>query len=335
MTVLPELVETALVPLQNIGVGGSTSSAAATTVTTTAPLVPGIGAATPASSVSSFLTPAPAVTSTTLAVSQPLTPTPAPVPVSASYLAPPVAPTASPAQTVAGNTVGSLSSTQAPAPALVPTPIVTALPTTFEINSRRLQEPSSSDGEQLLSAGVATGGASTAPASIEIDGDAFTQLDDNATMATVANAEGQEGEMKAELSRDAGLLIGFAVLAFMVSVLLASLLASHFPLACANLTTIEENYENMPNPFDHGSSVKNLSQIMGQFGADWFLPVLPRRALSDGVSYPRPGEPVLPVDGFKPEEIWKFRYVAIPAQQPETEQAPLSTGFFQRIFGGR
>jgi hypothetical protein len=142
----------------------------------------------------------------------------------------------------------------------------------------------------------------------------------------------KEPSISEELTRDAGLLVGFAILSFMVSVLLASLLASHLPLALTNLTTIEENYENMPNPFDHGTYMKNLGQILGQFGVDWFLPIMPRHPLSDGVSYPRPGEPVLPIDGFRPEEIWKFRYVAIPAQQQEPEESSLSTGLFGRLF---
>jgi hypothetical protein len=112
---------------------------------------------------------------------------------------------------------------------------------------------------------------------------------------------------------DVCLLLFFAVFSFLVSVLLASLLASHLPLACANLTTIEENYENMENPFAHGSYLKNLQQILGAIGPDWLLPIMPRRPLSDGVSFPRSQE-LLPTvgAGLEPEDLWKLRYASAP-----------------------
>lgn len=127
-------------------------------------------------------------------------------------------------------------------------------------------------------------------------------------------------------------LFAFGVLSLLLSLLLGSLLSSHLPLALQNITTIEENYENMPNPFDHGGKMKNLSQIFGEFGPDWFFPVAPRHPLSDGVSFPRPHEEHLrPQDmHLQPEDFWKLRY-AQTSQQPEQEQgqSAYATGFFE------
>mmetsp|Transcript_50190 Transcript_50190/g.162511 ORF Transcript_50190/g.162511 Transcript_50190/m.162511 type:complete len:395 (+) Transcript_50190:73-1257(+) len=80
----------------------------------------------------------------------------------------------------------------------------------------------------------------------------------------------------------------FGLFAFLIALLLTSLLSTHVPLALRNLTTIEDFYENMPNPYEQGGSrISNLAQVFGKFGIDWFLPVRPCRPLSDGISYPR------------------------------------------------
>jgi len=64
------------------------------------------------------------------------------------------------------------------------------------------------------------------------------------------------------------------------------MLEQHAHLATMNATTIEGHYDNMPNPFDMGSTVPNREQIFGIFGIDWFLPILPARPLSDGSRLP-------------------------------------------------
>jgi len=88
----------------------------------------------------------------------------------------------------------------------------------------------------------------------------------------------------------------FGFFAFSIGLLLTSLLSTHVPLALRNLTTIEDFYENMPNPFDMGSHVANLSAVFGAWGLDWFLPVRPCRPTTDGVVYP-------PHDGFHLEDF--------------------------------
>jgi hypothetical protein len=80
----------------------------------------------------------------------------------------------------------------------------------------------------------------------------------------------------------------FGLFALFVCMLLTPMLATHLPLATQNLTTIEDNYENMPNPFDQGSSSANLAQIFGGYGVDWFIPIAPWKPLSDGVSFRAP-----------------------------------------------
>merc|ERR1740138_905076 len=92
-----------------------------------------------------------------------------------------------------------------------------------------------------------------------------------------------------EVSDVAAFLI-FGLLALFISVLLTPMLMAHVPLATLNLTTIEDNYKNMPNPFDQGSATGNLAQIFGACGFDWLLPVDPWRPLSDGISYARSDE---------------------------------------------
>jgi len=109
----------------------------------------------------------------------------------------------------------------------------------------------------------------------------------------------------------------FGVVALAVFFLLGSMLSSHFPLAVQNMTSIEECYDDS-NPYDFETMGENLAQIFGDFGPDWFLPIMPLRPLSDGISFAKVDE-TLP-DGLEydegsddenassPAELWTFRY---------------------------
>jgi len=120
----------------------------------------------------------------------------------------------------------------------------------------------------------------------------------------------------------------FGFLAVSVSCMLTILLVQHFPLALRNCTSIEELYSNMDNPYDLGDGCANLSELFGEFGCDWFLPVQPCRPMCDGLSFRTAGE-VLPPQledaladsasenednaafGFSrppPEALWSHRY---------------------------
>jgi len=127
------------------------------------------------------------------------------------------------------------------------------------------------------------------------------------------------------------LVFGMLDLAFLV--LLAPMLAQHLQLATMNATTIEGNYDNMPNPFDMGTISQNLEQIFGTLGPDWLLPVMPSRPLSDGVTFSRNYETLGP-DGLPQaivrdygqpwvmqDKLWRVRYQVRPsppaADQPQ------------------
>jgi len=77
------------------------------------------------------------------------------------------------------------------------------------------------------------------------------------------------------------------VLCLMLGSLLTWLLSIHVPLALKNCTTVEGNYDNMPNPFDTGSDLRNLVQLLGKPGVDWLLPVRPFRPTCDGTAFPQ------------------------------------------------
>mmetsp|Transcript_21938 Transcript_21938/g.33507 ORF Transcript_21938/g.33507 Transcript_21938/m.33507 type:complete len:233 (-) Transcript_21938:22-720(-) len=122
--------------------------------------------------------------------------------------------------------------------------------------------------------------------------------------------------------------LAFGVLALGFLALLAPMLAQHFHLATMNATTIEGHYDNMPNPFDMGTVASNLAQIFGVFGPDWFIPVMPARPLSDGVTFARNYETLGP-DGLPQgmvrdygqplamqEKLWRVRYQVRPAVSP-------------------
>jgi len=125
----------------------------------------------------------------------------------------------------------------------------------------------------------------------------------------------------------------FGILALFVAVLLTPMLATHVPLATLNLTTIEDNYENMPNPFDQGSVSSNLAQVFGYPGVDWVIPVYPWKPVTDGVSFARSDERLGPdllperEEGqeIDSESLWRRRYhVRAPIQRIQEE--PMDTG---------
>eukprot|EP00929_Paragymnodinium_shiwhaense_P048215 TRINITY_DN24407_c0_g1_i8.p1 TRINITY_DN24407_c0_g1~~TRINITY_DN24407_c0_g1_i8.p1 ORF type:complete len:371 (+),score=58.67 TRINITY_DN24407_c0_g1_i8:177-1289(+) len=86
--------------------------------------------------------------------------------------------------------------------------------------------------------------------------------------------------------------LAFGVLTASMFALLGSMVQAHLPLALANMTSIEEMYDE-PNPYDFHDNFRNLSETFGRFGPDWFVPVPPLRPRCDGLSFPRPDE-VLP-----------------------------------------
>jgi palmitoyltransferase len=116
---------------------------------------------------------------------------------------------------------------------------------------------------------------------------------------------------------DAVVFLISCALTCIVLVFLTTLLSVHIPLAMRNLTTVEENYDNIPNPFDQGGKAENLAQIFGAYGWDWFFPIAPRRALSDGVLFSR-SDDFRNSDGLpdamgdmteaEVEHLWRLRY---------------------------
>lgn len=129
----------------------------------------------------------------------------------------------------------------------------------------------------------------------------------------------------------------FGILGLFVAMLLTPMLATHVPLAMQNLTTIEDNYENMPNPFDQGSTAANLAQVFGAYGPDWPFPIYPWKPLSDGVSFARSDERLGP-DGLPErqdgeeemdqEKLWRIRYHArtpMAAVQEVVDNGPLTS----------
>lgn len=156
----------------------------------------------------------------------------------------------------------------------------------------------------------------------------FTALPEllSCTMSTVGwRGEGDGWRCRAD-TWEGGTFLAFGVVALAIFAALCIMLSGHLPLACQNLTAIEESYDNMDNPYNQHDWVKNLSQIMGAPGVDWLLPVAPCRPLTDGVSFARRGEePAVCLDtsGEQPsseseedseamqtalEDIWSQRY---------------------------
>lgn len=89
--------------------------------------------------------------------------------------------------------------------------------------------------------------------------------------------------------------LAFGAIALFLSILLTLLLITYVPFAAQNLTTVEETYTNMTNPFDLGATMANLEQIFGLPGPDWLLPIRPLRPQTDGIFFPRAGERLLDV----------------------------------------
>eukprot|EP00928_Gymnodinium_smaydae_P072862 TRINITY_DN56148_c0_g1_i1.p1 TRINITY_DN56148_c0_g1~~TRINITY_DN56148_c0_g1_i1.p1 ORF type:complete len:518 (+),score=91.22 TRINITY_DN56148_c0_g1_i1:110-1663(+) len=192
-------------------------------------------------------------------------------------------------------------------------------------------EPAESSGAGAGNASADSSSSSEAGAPDAVAAAAGVGAGAGGLTAAAANARATHSSRSEpeEPACDGPLLFGFGVLSCLVATLLGTLLSSHFPLALSNLTTIEENYENMPNPFDHGGYMKNLAQTLGHFGVDWFLPVAPFKPISDGVSYPRPMEEPLPIShGMQPEDIWRLRYASKPREMEMETMQPTSTGYF-------
>merc|ERR1719188_2306639 len=66
---------------------------------------------------------------------------------------------------------------------------------------------------------------------------------------------------------------------FFYAFLFGDMCRGHFQRAYQNMTSVEYHYKNMLNPYDLGGWRHNLPQVMGEFGLDWFLPILPWRPL--------------------------------------------------------
>jgi len=123
---------------------------------------------------------------------------------------------------------------------------------------------------------------------------------------------------------------------FFIAVCVCSLLGlmvkEHFPNVSRGNTTIEENYDNMPNPYDQGSCMDNFAEVFGQFGPDWLLPMAPCRPVTDGVSFAKSNEylpPDLEPDEIDfddeddpPEDLWYYRYQ--PAGQASSSWSGIS-----------
>lgn len=83
-------------------------------------------------------------------------------------------------------------------------------------------------------------------------------------------------------------MLAFDTLSCSLVYILGQMNYNHVLRALQNVTSIEEKYDNMPNPFDLHNWVENVSSIFGSFGPDWFLPVMPLRPRSDGIWFMRP-----------------------------------------------
>lgn len=136
---------------------------------------------------------------------------------------------------------------------------------------------------------------------------------------------------------DALTLTTFQMIALIFGTLLGPMCISHWQLSTSNMTTIEAHYEdsNMPNPFDQGGTMVNLSVMFGHHGPDWYLPVRPARPTSDGICFLRvqcnkedddgESESVQSVSEHG-EDLWKLRYkVRTPPAQLEDEGDARST----------
>mmetsp|Transcript_100406 Transcript_100406/g.199246 ORF Transcript_100406/g.199246 Transcript_100406/m.199246 type:complete len:435 (-) Transcript_100406:37-1341(-) len=141
-------------------------------------------------------------------------------------------------------------------------------------------------------------------------------------------------------------LFVFGGLSMLFFLLLCPMVLSHLPLAQRNETTIEHHYDNMPNPFDQQNTFANISQLFGDFGPDWLLPIMPRRPITDGVSFPRADEKLgssrsisLMGEDDEPEteRIWRSRYNVRASAISPTSSKMIDTKpvpFFSRWWAG-
>lgn len=95
---------------------------------------------------------------------------------------------------------------------------------------------------------------------------------------------GVQGNTALEPTDEIAFLV-FGILGIFISLFVCPLLYIQLRLAVLNRTTIEDNYDNMDNPFDQGY-IGNIAQIFGHGGPDWLLPIQPWRPFLDGVSFP-------------------------------------------------
>mmetsp|Transcript_56553 Transcript_56553/g.127868 ORF Transcript_56553/g.127868 Transcript_56553/m.127868 type:complete len:458 (+) Transcript_56553:65-1438(+) len=109
------------------------------------------------------------------------------------------------------------------------------------------------------------------------------------------------------------IFIAYWVLTTLVVSLLAAIFSVHFCLACMGLTSVEITYQSpgVMNPFDQGSRMGNLRQVLGSPSWEWLVPVPPCGRLSDGICFP--GLDVMSttlamLDGAKAEEFWRLWY---------------------------
>lgn len=115
---------------------------------------------------------------------------------------------------------------------------------------------------------------------------------------------------------------------------LTVLVYRHVRLAVNNRTSIDANFDNMPNPFDQGSAIENLSEVFGACSLDWVLPVPPSRPLFDGVCF-TPGaldssrssdssDRLLDLDSHSAsiESIWATRYQVRQSRSRSRTQSP-------------
>jgi len=98
-------------------------------------------------------------------------------------------------------------------------------------------------------------------------------------------AHGEQGNTALEPTDEIAFLV-FGALALFIAIFVVPLLYIQMRLAVLNRTTIEDNYDNMDNPFDQGSYIGNIAQIFGQAGPDWLLPIQSWRPFLDGLSFP-------------------------------------------------
>jgi hypothetical protein len=92
------------------------------------------------------------------------------------------------------------------------------------------------------------------------------------------------------------------VLPLVAALFFSAMLSGHLPLALHNVTSIEMSFDNMANPFDHRNAIKNLEQVLGRAGLDWFLPFGPCQPITSGISFPRHDDPMRE-DGDAPREM--------------------------------